>query len=194
MQNLHKRTLVLNADFLPLGVISWRRAVVLSIINEDDPTKGVEVVEYYDGDAIRGANNKEYPIPAVVRVAQYVKQKKRTIPFSRKNVFIRDQMRCQYCGDTFKASELTYDHVIPRAKWKKQNHKISPTTWKNIVTSCIKCNRKKANRTPKEANMTLIAEPKAPNPFGYILGLSPWTKIPEQWKLYLTPLYKKMMK
>jgi len=193
MKTGHKRVLVLNADFRPLGIISWRRAVVLSIMNMADRNNGAEVISYYDGDIIKDSKGREYTVPAVIRTAEYVSQKNRSIPFSRKNVFIRDKMQCQYCGKRFKSSELTYDHVIPRAKWKKQNHKISPTTWNNIVTSCIKCNRKKANRTPKEARMSLVREPKQPDPYGFILGLAPWDTIPDQWRLYLTSVYKNLI-
>jgi len=194
MQNCHKRTLVLNADYRPLGVISWRRAVVLSIINDDDDDKGVRVVDHYENDSIKGANGKTYPIPAVVVVAQYVRKKKHSIPFSRKNVFIRDQMKCQYCGEQHKAADLTFDHVIPRAKWKKQSHNgRTPTQWNNIVTACIPCNRKKANKTPKEAKMHLIQEPQAPDPYGYILGMSPWSEIPSEWRPYLTSIYKNIV-
>jgi len=184
----HKRALVLNADFRPLGVIGWQRAIVLTLENQETPGTGLEVVTYY-ADTIKGTAGKEYPAPAVVRSPNYIKQKKRNIPFSRKNVFIRDQLKCQYCGERFKPSELTYDHVVPRAKWKKQKHVISPTQWNNIVTACIPCNRIKANRTPKEANMKLIKEPQEPNPYGYILGLTPWGVIPEEWYMWLTSLY-----
>jgi len=185
----HKRALVLNADFRPIGTISWQRAITLYLVNQDDPEKGLEVIEFYKDDQIRGTAGKSYPTPSVVRSPQYIKQKKRSIPFSRKNVFIRDGLCCQYCGKRFKPSELTYDHVVPRAKWKNQKHTISPTQWNNIVTACIPCNRVKANRTPKEAHMKLVKQPKEPNPHGYILGLTPWGNIPEEWYMWLTPLY-----
>lgn len=99
-----------------------------------------------------------------------------------------------YCGQVFPPEELTYDHVIPRAKWRRQNHKISPTSWNNIVTCCVKCNRKKDNRTPKEANMQLLKYPEEPNPHGFILGLHPWSVIPDEWKIYITPIYKNLIR
>jgi len=186
----HKRTLVLNADYTPLSVVKWDRAITLSLIGNEDPSKGAQVVEYYkDGDSIKDTRGNEYRMPAVIRVAKYIKIGKR-IPFSRKNVFLRDQLRCQYCGKQYSPENLTYDHVIPRAKWKKQNHQKSPTQWENIVTACVACNRKKANKTPKEAKMHLIRPPQQPNPHGYILGLSPWSQFPEEWNTYLTPIYK----
>ncbi len=187
MKQRNYKALVLNADFLPLGTISWQRAIVLSLDDENDRIK---VVEYYD-DFILDTNFKKYPIPAVIHLINFVKRKI-TIPFSRKNVFIRDNMRCQYCGQHFHASTLTYDHVIPKKQWKITNGDETPTCWANIVTACIKCNRHKANRTPEEANMVLLQRPRKPNPYGYILGISPWTKIPKEWKNYLTILYKNL--
>lgn len=188
MKTQHRKALVLNADYTPVGLVSWRRAIVLALMHDETSESGVQVIEYYEDDCIRGGGGKTYRIPAIVRSIQYIKTGK--IPFSRKNVFLRDGMSCQYCGGRFDSTELTYDHVIPRAKWKKQNHKKGPTVWENIVTSCVTCNREKANRTPKEAGMSLIKEPAPPNPYGYILGLSPWSRIPQEWVKYLTPLYK----
>lgn len=191
MKRIHTRTLVLNSDYLPISLISWKRAIILSMMNQDNPSEGVEVIDFYKNDFIEMTQGRKYPIPAVVRLANYVRQKKRKLPFSRKNVFVRDQMTCQYCGfsdGTIK--HLTYDHVVPRSVWKKKNHQGTPTSWNNIVTCCISCNRKKADLTPEQAGMKLKKVPTEPNPHQFILGLSPWSSIPEEWEPYLTPIYK----
>lgn len=188
MRQEHQRVLVLNADFMPLGTIGWRRAMALSFVHGDDPTQGVEVIDFYKNDSILAANGKKFPIPAVVRTPVFVRQKNKSVPFSRKNLFIRDMMTCQYCGETFAASKLTFDHVIPRAKWDKRNG--TPTHWENIVTCCIPCNRKKADHLVHEVGMKLLRIPKKPNSYQFILGISPWSYIPEEWKVYLTPIYK----
>ena len=67
----------------------------------------------------------------------------------------RDDYRCQYCGKNLPAKELNMDHVVPRDRG-------GGTTWENVVISCIKCNSKKSNRSPKEAGMRLLKEPKRP--------------------------------
>lgn len=191
----HKRALVLNADFRPLGLIGWQRAIVLTLINQQNPTEGLEVIDFYKDDFIKGSGNKNYPTPAVVRCPFYIKQHRNKIPFSRKNVFIRDQLTCQYCGFcNGHTDKLTYDHVIPRAIWKKYNYNGTPTNWDNIVVSCKTCNTKKADRTPKEAGMKLLRPVKAPNPAQFILGISPWMTIPKEWEIYLTPIYKHLLK
>jgi len=64
---------------------------------------------------------------------------------------------------------LTYDHVIPKSRYKKSYSKS--TTWTNIVTSCKVCNSKKGNKTPQEANMELLNIPMIPK---YSLKYLPW--------------------
>ncbi len=183
--NLHsKRVLLLNADYSPLSIIGWRRAISLNIVGD------VTIVDFYENEHIEDSRGRHYPIPSIVSTNKYVRKTSKTIAFSRKNVFIRDKLTCQYCGKIGKPEELTYDHVIPRVKWNKEKYG-TPTHWENIVTACYKCNNKKAAHTLKEAGMSLLKEPKKPSPGQYILGLSPWNdKIPECWKVYLPPLYR----
>lgn len=190
MKPEHARALVLNADYLPMGIISWRRALTLSLENQQDFWTGLEAIDFFDS-KVTTAGGRKFPIPAVVRVPIYVKKTRKQIPFSRKNVFLRDHLTCQYCGlYTGSSKGMTYDHVIPRATWKKQQYVGTPTKWTNIVTCCEPCNKSKADRSLRDCEMKLLREPKEPNPHQYILGLSPWCKIPEQWEPYLTPLYK----
>jgi len=91
--------------------------------------------------------------------------------------------------------KLTYDHVIPRSRWVKNNYNGTATSWTNIVTCCSSCNRRKGDKSLKEAGMKLMREPVEPNPHQYILGISPWNirKIPKEWYDYLTPLYKNLL-
>jgi hypothetical protein len=75
---------------------------------------------------------------------------------TNKTLFIRDHNICGYCGNMFKRSDLTRDHVQPKSKG-------GDNSWTNLVTACKGCNHKKANRTPKEAGMPLIYVPYVPN-------------------------------
>jgi hypothetical protein len=197
-----KKCLVLNQDrWSPVGLISWQRAVVLGIIHEEsimqgDGTLGLEVIDFYrsDEDFILATGGKKYPIPAVAASPTHIKQHNRKVPFSRKNVFLRDGMRCQYCGLYDPSCEkLTFDHVIPRKLWKS---KESPTNWSNIVTACIACNRRKSDNSLAEARMSLKKQPKPPNPHHFILGMGPWTRIEKEWLPYIehNPLYQHILK
>lgn len=187
MREEHSRSLVLNSDFSAHQLIDWRRAIVAAFMNQENRREGLIPIEYYKEDYIQGYGRK-FPIPAVLQSPKYIKIEKTKVKFSRKNIFIRDQMTCLYCGKQFDPMELTFDHVIPRSKWDKKQG--TPTRWTNIVTACYPCNNKKGNRTPKEANLHLLRFPTEPNPYNYVLGLSPWSHYPEEWTLYLPQLYQ----
>ena len=85
-------------------------------------------------------------LPSVIRLLRYIKIKRRFdyVPFSRANIYARDNHSCQYCGEAFPTSELTFDHVVPVAQGGRKD-------WENIVTCCVTCNRRKGGRTPAEA-------------------------------------------
>ncbi len=187
----NRRTLILNNDYSAHSVIDWQRAVSLMIQNQGDSREGAFVVELYPNDYIKDARGHKYPVPAVLALAKYVKPK-RTMPFSRKNIFMRDKMRCMYCGVKFHYRDLTYDHVIPRCQWDQTKYG-TPTHWSYIVTCCIPCNRLKAGRTPKEAGMKLIKKPTVPSGGSYVHGLSIWHKIDPLWEAYLPDLYKELV-
>ena len=94
-------------------------------------------------------------VPKVLILREYDKLPAQEVKFSRDNLFERDNYRCQYCGNSFTARDLNMDHVIPRDQGGR-------TSWENIVTSCIKCNTRKANRLPHQASMHLIKKPERP--------------------------------
>lgn len=98
MKRKNSRCLVLNADYSPLSIITWKRALVWSTKHEYDPNIGVEVIDFYKDDFISGPNGKKFPIPAVVKTAKYFRIHNQQVSFSRKNIFIRDDYTCQYCG------------------------------------------------------------------------------------------------
>jgi 5-methylcytosine-specific restriction endonuclease McrA len=191
METKNSKCLVLNADYTPITIISWKKALVWSFKHEYDHTVGVEIIDFYKNDYILGTNNKKHPIPAVVKTAKYFRINNHKVKFSRKNLFIRDDYMCQYCGSKPEVNVLTYDHVIPKSSWNYDNQ--SPTNWTNIVTACTACNRKKGNRTPKQANMPLKNLPIAPQKHSkYLPIVSHLFKIkdmPDEWQIYLPESY-----
>ena len=78
-------------------------------------------------------------IPSVVILHEYHRARLR-VNFTKRNIFIRDLHRCQYCGKAFPVIELTCDHVLPRSHGGQNS-------WENIVTCCRGCNRRKGQRT-----------------------------------------------
>jgi 5-methylcytosine-specific restriction endonuclease McrA len=141
-------TLLLNASYEPLRVIPWHKAIVLALLQKAD------ILETYEGVMVHSAH-AEFPWPSVARLRTRVAWRNKSAKFNRKNVFRRDNYTCQFCGKHCEASHLTFDHVIPRALG-------GITVWSNIVTACIPCNQRKGGRTPQQAGMKLLSEPKDP--------------------------------
>ena len=143
--------LVLNADYrplsyFPLSLWSWQDAV--KAIFRDT----VRVVSEYDR-AIHSPTT-EFKLPSVLALKEYVPIS-HTPAFTRFNVFLRDAWHCQYCGGQFKTHQLTFDHVIPRARGGK-------TSWDNIVAACRDCNTKKGSKMPHDCGMHPMVAPREP--------------------------------
>lgn len=186
----HKKCLLLNADYSPFGIIEWTKAIVWTFkTKETDDGYPIEIIDFYQNDFIQGIN-KKYPVPAVAKTKKFFKINDYNVNFSRRNILIRDNYTCQYCYNVFNCDELTYDHVIPKSLWKE---KCSPTNWTNIVTCCIKCNRKKGNKTPTEAKMRLKNIPIRPYKqkkfLPVVQSLITIKDIPMEWKTYLPDSY-----
>jgi len=71
-------------------------------------------------------------------------------------LFRRDRHICGYCGNSNTHKKLTRDHIIPVSKKGKN-------IWMNVITACTRCNKKKADKTPEQANMPLLYVPYIPN-------------------------------
>ncbi len=181
------RCLVLNADYTAMSTITWQMALSVVYKYQNEPLLGVSVVDYYKNEFILATNGHRYPIPAVIVKNEYLRMDNRKVPFSRKHVFVRDKMTCMYCGNVFSSKKLTFDHVVPRALWKGPG---TPTNWQNIVSCCFPCNQRKGGKTLKQVNMRLLKRPTAPNCGGYVLGLGPWNRIPQEWEQYIPNHYK----
>ena len=140
------QTLLLNASYEPLKIVNWQKAITLLCQGK------VEVIREYDDREIH-AVTFSIKLPSVIRLLRYIKIKRRFdyVPFSRANIYARDDHTCQYCGDSYVTSDLTFDHVIPVAQGGRKD-------WENIVTCCVTCNRKKGGRTPAEAGMGRVEE------------------------------------
>jgi 5-methylcytosine-specific restriction endonuclease McrA len=162
------QTLILNLDFTPMSVVSWRRGIVLSLNN-----KNLRVLEYYD--LTVGSEYDIFEVPAVMLYQKFVKPpKRRTI--SKHYVLLRDKMTCQYCAKKLDELTSSVDHVIPVSRFST---KVEANTWDNLVACCKSCNTKKRNRTPQEARMSLVREPRQPSGFLHI------NTAPDVWRKYV---------
>jgi 5-methylcytosine-specific restriction endonuclease McrA len=122
---------------LPLSAISWQDAIKYMVLDK------VSVLEWHEDWIVRSANWST-PVPAIIMLKEYYK-KKGYVRFSKYNVFLRDEFRCQYCGDHVEKRAATLDHVLPVSHGGR-------TIWENCTTACAKCNSSKGNNkkiTPK---------------------------------------------
>ncbi len=124
--------LVLNSDYNPINICNGRRAIVLLL------KRKAQLIS-----------------DKIIRLLEYIR-----IPFtkimahrpSRNMIHKRDNFQCQYCESK---DNLTIDHILPSSRG-------GIDTWENLVCCCTSCNAKKGNKTPEEAGMKLIKEPRAP--------------------------------
>jgi len=159
------RTLVLNAGYEPLAVVSYKRALVL-VLHEK-----ASVLAADETDPVR-SSTMCWPRPSVIVLRNYVRIPGRQVPVSRRGVLRRDLQRCAYCG----GHATTIDHVLPRSRGGKDS-------WENLVACCLKCNNVKSDRTPKEMGWTLLVRPRAPHgPTWLVRGAE---RVEPDWSEYL---------
>ena len=172
---LQAHVLTLNRGYVAFQVITARRAFCLlikgfaEVINvEEGHYRSYDFQDWQDVSELklafgeRGADedwinavNFSIEVPRVIRLLRYDRVPQHVVKFNRRNIFLRDHNRCQYCRRRFSAAELSLDHVVPRSRGGR-------TTWDNIVSACLKCNVGKGGRTPREAGMELVTRPRKP--------------------------------
>lgn len=163
------RTLLLSANFFPIRVIPWERAVKMRFEETADV-----VAEYSEQIS---SPSVTWKIPAVVRERRAARVK-HAIRFSRANVYLRDGYRCQYCGGKFEPEQLSYDHVLPRCQGGK-------TCWENIVTACRSCNTRKGGQECDAAGMWPLNQPVRPKYLPAARPLIDRDSAPVEWLAFL---------
>ena len=158
--------LVLNADYQPLNVTSFKRGFNLV-------WKGKAVVVEYDADAPVKSSTGSHKRPLVIKLIRFVYIPFKKVPLSRQNIFRRDGHKCGYCTST---KDLTIDHIHPKSRG-------GSNTWKNLVTCCRKCNVKKDNKTTKEAGMHLLVTAYRPTFTQFVDGMTNGNRA--TWSEYL---------
>ncbi len=156
--------LLLNRFFAPVSVASARRALVLlyggaaRAVDDSGEThdflgwRRLPVRTLDDGVPLVDG---ELRVPRVLHLVRYERFPTHRVRLTRKNLLLRDDYQCQYCGKQPGVRDLNIDHVLPRSR-------LGRDTWENLVVSCRSCNLKKGRRTPQEAKMKLLKQPKEP--------------------------------
>lgn len=172
---LQSSVLALNRNFMAVQVISAKRAFCLLFKGQAEVVnvEGSQYCSYdFEGwlelsqmklsvgdredheDWIQ-AVNFQIQVPRVIRLTCYDQLPRASVKFNRRNIFLRDGHRCQYCGKRYSSPRLSLDHVLPKSRGGGE-------TWENIVCACLKCNVAKGGRTPAEAGMKLLNKPTKP--------------------------------
>lgn len=163
---MYRKVLLLNINYTPIGIVSWKKAIGLVI----GRNKAHVVEEYVDRRslAFNGAVirlNVKTPNPYGLF---------KSLNYSKNNIFLRDKFCCVYCGKKLTRAEITVDHVIPKSQG-------GPSNYLNCVSSCKPCNAYKDNKTPEQAGMRIMVPVKKPD-LKDLLFLS---DMPFEWVSYL---------
>lgn len=163
---LNESVLVLNRHWTAVHVTSARRALVLlaadhaRVVADDyavhDFQSWREVSEFLEEAARIATPSFQIAIPEVIILRNFHRFPPRQVKFSRRNIYLRDNYTCQYCGVMPPKDELTIDHVLPRSRGGR-------STWDNVVLACIRCNTRKGSHLPHEASMKMLTQPHKPH-------------------------------
>jgi 5-methylcytosine-specific restriction endonuclease McrA len=129
------------------------------------------------GDETIGTTTGPLRVPRVLLLHRYGRVPSTTLRLSRRNVYLRDNHTCQYCGRRPTLKELNLDHVLPRSQGGR-------ASWENLVSSCRRCNFRKGGHTPEGAGMRLLQEPKRPN-WSLAVALSAAPRHFVEWEPFL---------
>lgn len=162
---LNERALVLNRHWLAIDTVTVRRALCMMYMGVARAVvpETYEVHDWGSWAALRVEEGQprvravrfEIRVPEIVLLLFYDRIPKKRVIFSRRNLFRRDHFTCQYCGRQPGRGELSIDHVLPRSLGGR-------STWANCVVACLRCNKRKADRTLREAGLSLMSQPREP--------------------------------
>lgn len=183
---LHRKTLVLNRNWVPVNAITVQDAIVKACserakILDTETMYPHTFVEWIvripkEGALVLRSVHVICEVPSVITLTDYDQYPDLRVVFNRRNLYIRDKYECQYCGCKPGTKELSIDHVVPTSRGGR-------TCWENCVLSCTACNSIKADRMPGKAGMTLKKKPMRPRwHMRYVLKVR---RIPEDWAKFL---------
>ena len=146
--------LKLDAGGMPVRWIHWQDACIAHWNGKVVWSLGEELTLH--GGLDRNGETSTFTLPTIISCNDQIAGKHKVPTLTNSVLFKRDQHLCMYCGHQFGNSKLTRDHVMPVSRG-------GPNKWENVVAACVSCNHKKADRTPEEAGLKLLAVPYAPN-------------------------------
>ncbi len=163
MHQLNQQVLRTDAAGMPLEWVSYRDAVRLYYAEQVAYSCGILLYKVRGGYNAKSGERSIIPVNSIIATYGHNKSLLENYqpPLSNETLFSRDASLCLYCGNRFRHSELSRDHVRPLSQG-------GIDAWTNVVTACKRCNNHKAGRTPEQAGMELLAIPFAPTHAEYI--------------------------
>ena len=156
---MNAKVLRLNKAGTPVAWLNWQETATLVVKDLVIWSMGETVFKIHGGINNQGVRSS-LELPSIIACDGKIEDKAFVPSLTNSLLFARDQQVCMYCGQHFKVAELSRDHVIPTSRGGNDS-------WTNCVTACRRCNNRKANKTPDEANMELLAVPFVPNRHEY---------------------------
>lgn len=172
------KVLTLSSTYEPLGVVDWEKAVSLVFSGK------VHTLSEYD--RVVHSPSTSIKVPSVIVFKHNKHKRVKSVRFSRKNVWIRDEGRCQYCSQQVSIKDFTLDHVVPRTLG-------GSTMWTNVVTCCTRCNQVKGDKLLHKCGMNLIKVPIKPSSLPYVQDVEFYnfeSSVPDDWKFWLGEEYR----
>lgn len=147
------QTILLNSDYTFLSTISVKKAISLITRGKAEIVKTLKdkIIKNYE-------NTVNFEHPIIIKLVKFVRlMYGKSVPLSKRNILVRDNYQCQYCGKqfTYGSKSITLDHIVPRSKGGN-------TSWLNCVASCKKCNESKGSKKLSEVKMVLLKKPIKP--------------------------------
>lgn len=186
MSVLSSKVLILNKNWFAFKVRNVKDAIKLvsrerAVFVDGDNycvynwEEWLKLVPEDDEPGIETTGNR-VKVPKVVVLTVYGKIPNKAPKKTKKNIFIRDNYRCQYTGEEVSMKNADLDHIVPSSRGGSND-------WDNLVVCSKTINRKKRNRTPEEAGLKLIRKPRKPT--WTTLMIDPKMTVPEYWKKFL---------
>lgn len=174
-------TLVLNANWQPIGHLSVRKALV-ALCSEADGQKAARAMDMEteldeqgnpvlvssrpvewsewitlpirDGDLFVNSAHQKVRVPTIL-ICGYTKVPMKRPRVGSAAIAARDNMTCGYSGRKLTRATFSLDHIQPRSRGGKDD-------WSNLISCDKAINMAKADRTPEEAGLKLLFKPTTP--------------------------------
>ncbi|MGR8935089.1 MAG: HNH endonuclease [Gammaproteobacteria bacterium] len=164
MAPLSQLVLRTDASGMPLEWIGFQDAVRLYHLDQVVYSLGSYLYTVHGGINAKSGRRSQIEVNSIVATRHHHKAKMPQDycpPLNNLTLFKRDDYLCLYCGERFRAKDLSRDHITPVSLG-------GADVWNNVATACKRCNSYKAGRTPEQADLQLIAIPFTPTHAEYI--------------------------